>query len=89
MLFCAFGGEEIGLFGSTNFVNKRRNDFDKIISYVNLDSTSGDLCYIHELVTTKTILEITLKLIREYTNWNITQYHEFNECDKNLGDSTN
>ena len=81
MVFCAFGCEEIGLFGSTNFVRNRENDVKNIISYINLDSTSADICYIHRILASKNMMDFALKIVKENTNWMVNVYREFNPLD--------
>jgi len=77
MVFCAFGGEEIGLFGSTNFVQRRGDNLNKILCYINLDSVSADVATTHELHVTSGMMDFALEMIKEHTNWQITQYQEF------------
>ena len=81
MVFCAFGGEEIGLFGSTHFVQGREKELANIIGYINLDSTSADMCYIHELLVTKGMKDFALGVIKENTNWWINQFREYTPLD--------
>jgi hypothetical protein len=81
MVFCSFGGEEIGLFGSTNFVRDRTDELENLKLYVNLDSTSGDICYIHELVGTEKTLEFAQGMISGFTDWNITQQRVYESID--------
>ena len=81
IVFCAFGGEEIGLFGSTTYVQRREGDLQNIICYINLDSTSADVCSTHELLVTPNMMDFTLQIIQENTNWKITQYREFTPLD--------
>jgi hypothetical protein len=81
MVFCAFGCEEVGLFGSTSFVHKRENHLKNIISYINLDSTCADICFIHEVLVTRDTMEFALKIIKENTNWNINLFRQFTKLD--------
>lgn len=81
MVFCAFGGEEIGLFGSTNFVHRREDDLNKILCYINLDSVSADVATTHELLVTPAMMNFAMQMIQENTNWKITLYREFTPLD--------
>jgi hypothetical protein len=81
MVFCSFGGEEIGLFGSTNFVRDRKDELENLKLYVNLDSTSGDICYIHELVGTEKTLGFAQEIISDFTDWSITQQRVYASID--------
>jgi hypothetical protein len=81
MLFCAFGGEEIGLFGSTHFVRSRIGELRNTICYANLDSTSGDLPYSHDLFATEGIKEIVHDLVSAQTDWKITHCRAFTPWD--------
>ena len=81
MRFCAFGCEEIGLFGSTSYVRRRVAERDKMHCYINLDSTSADVCTTHELLATKNMLDFALEIIKGNTNWKISQFREFVPLD--------
>ena len=79
--FCAFGGEEIGLIGSTHYVHQRSNDLNKIFCYLNLDSTSSDTSITHEVHATHNMLDQALSLIQNHSNWKITHFKEFEPLD--------
>jgi Iap family predicted aminopeptidase len=81
MVFCGFGGEEIGLFGSTGFVQRREKNLGDIVCYVNLDSTSGDVPYTHELHTTEDVKDFAFRLVSEHTGWKITHLRSFTPFD--------
>jgi carboxypeptidase Q len=81
MVFCSFGGEEIGLFGSTNFVRARTDELEDFKLYVNLDSTSSDVCYIHELVGTEKTIGFAQEMISGFTDWNVTQQRTYASID--------
>jgi Zn-dependent M28 family amino/carboxypeptidase len=81
MEFCAFGGEEIGLFGSTHFVRSRIAELQNMICYVNLDSTSGDLPYSHDLYATEDIKDLVHDLVSALTDWKITHCRTFTPWD--------
>lgn len=79
--FCAFGCEEIGLFGSTNYVNKRKNNLKNITAYINLDSTSSDTSYIRRVLASREVLDLVLKIISENPGWEANQTRSFSELD--------
>ncbi len=81
MTFCAFGCEEIGLFGSTNFVRNRKSNVKNIISYSNLDSTSSDVGYIHRILASENALDFMVRIIKDNTDWNTNQYRAFTKLD--------
>jgi aminopeptidase YwaD len=81
MVFCGFGGEEIGLFGSTAFVRDRIEEVKDVVCYVNLDSTSGDLCYTHELHVTEGVKDFSLDMLNQYGDWSISQSRSFTPLD--------
>ncbi len=81
MRFCAFGCEEIGLFGSTNYVRRRAEELDNLLCYINLDSTSADVCTTHELLASTKMLDFALEIIEGNTSWKITQFREFGPLD--------
>jgi Iap family predicted aminopeptidase len=81
MVFCAFGGEEIGLFGSTHFVRNRITELKNTICYANLDSTSGDLPYSHDLFATEGIQNSVQNLVSTQTDWKITNCRAFTPLD--------
>jgi aminopeptidase YwaD len=81
MVFCGFGGEEIGLFGSTSFVRKREGSLNNVVCYVNLDSTSGDVCYTHVLHFTKNMRDFSIQVIGKHSDWRITESFEFTDLD--------
>jgi aminopeptidase YwaD len=80
-IFCAFGGEEIGLFGSTAFVRRRVGELESFLAYFNLDSTSGDVPYTHELQTTRRLGEFARELVAAHSDWRITSFREFTPLD--------
>ena len=79
--FCAFGCEEIGLFGSTYYVNKRKEKLKDIVSYINLDSTSSDTSYIRRVLASENVLKLVLKIISDNSKWKVNQYRPFSKID--------
>lgn len=80
-IFCAFGGEEIGLFGSTAFVRRRAEELKRVLAYFNLDSTSGDVPYTHDLLITRRLEGFARELVASYSDWLITSCREFTVLD--------
>lgn len=80
-VFCAFGGEEIGLFGSTAFIRHRAGELAGLLAYFNLDSTSGDVPYTHDLQTTERLAGLARELVTAHTDWRITTFRNFNLLD--------
>lgn len=81
MRFCAFGCEEIGLFGSTHYVHHRKNELEQILCYINLDSTSADVCTTHELLASTQMLGFAREIIESSTGWEITKSGAFSPSD--------
>jgi|GEM_PF-4608801 len=81
MRFCAFGCEEIGLFGSTHYVHQRKNELEQILCYINLDSTSADVCTTHELLASTKMLGLAREIIESNTGWVITKSGTFSPAD--------
>lgn len=79
--FCAFGCEEIGLFGSTNYVNKIKSNLKNVTAYINLDSTSSDTSFIRRVLASQKILNLVLKIISENTDWEANQTRAFSKLD--------
>jgi len=80
-IFCAFGGEEIGLFGSTAFVQRRAGELASFLAYFNLDSTSGDVPYTHDLLATGRLAAFARELVTSHSDWQITSFREFTPLD--------
>jgi len=83
--FCAFGCEEIGLFGSASRVQKSIENITKCITYVNLDSTSARIAPINQLYVTPRTRDFALKTVRTKTDWRIDTFKEISpfeySCD--------
>ncbi len=74
--FCAFGCEEIGLFGSESHVRNNFEDIEKCIAYVNLDSTSARIAPVNQLFVTPKTRDYALRILRAKTDWRIDKFKE-------------
>lgn len=74
--FCAFGCEEIGLFGSESHVRNNIEDIKKCIAYVNLDSTSARIAPVSQLYVTPETRDYALRTLRTKSDWRIDKFKE-------------
>ncbi len=76
VVFCAFGCEEVGLFGSSAFVKKHSEDMENYLAYINLDSTSAEVAPVHQLYVTPRVRDFAFQTITTELNWRIDRFQD-------------